>query len=582
MAEETEKVSLEQNDLFLKNVYRHALLPCILSILSSNVNILFDGILVGQKIGVGGLAGLNLCMPVYLVLCVIGSFFVSGTAIPASRSIGKNQIEKAQEYYQLAIGTTLISSVVITAVGLVLLEPITQLLCSDPSLHDIVRVYSGVTIAGALPKIMLYIPFWFLRLDGRNSQSTILMMVIAGGNVALDFLFMYGFSLGVFGAALASVISTTAATAIGFIYLCDRRSSFHFGIRWKAAPSRWNEIVRCGSPSSLNNLAQTFRILCINSLLMAFGGRNDVALFAAVNCMSEFSLSILSGVPQAASAMLGIFTGEMDNNSIRILMKKQKNSGLLGCALFGGLITVCSGLIRSMYGLQSSLLLPMACLALSLFPALFNTVMISYYNIAGKNLWANLLIACRVFVFAVGSLWILEKIGVTPWWFMLAGETMTIGVWALITGRYHRTAPNQSRTLLLDDTREKERKVLTFSTKGTNEAICEASQRISSFCEENGMGMKEVMRLELSMEEIMTLITTANPNIRMEFDLRAFSLQGVKGIRIRYGGREYNPFDIHNEGWDQDEYMGARLVKTMVEDVIYQRNFGTNTIIILI
>ena len=48
------------------------------------MNIIADGIIVGQKIGPGGLTAISLCVPVYLVLCILGSFFVSGTAICAS------------------------------------------------------------------------------------------------------------------------------------------------------------------------------------------------------------------------------------------------------------------------------------------------------------------------------------------------------------------------------------------------------------------------------------------------------------------------------------------------------------------
>ena len=75
MTEKREKV-LQQDEQFLKNAYKKAVLPCILSMLSGNINILVDGILVGQKAGSNSLAAINLCVPVYLVLCVIGSYAI--------------------------------------------------------------------------------------------------------------------------------------------------------------------------------------------------------------------------------------------------------------------------------------------------------------------------------------------------------------------------------------------------------------------------------------------------------------------------------------------------------------------------
>ena len=88
--EETD-IQLKQNEEFLRKAYRAAVIPCMLSILSGCINILADGILVGQKIGTKGLAAINLCVPVYLILCIIGSFFVSGGAICCSQESGNNQ-----------------------------------------------------------------------------------------------------------------------------------------------------------------------------------------------------------------------------------------------------------------------------------------------------------------------------------------------------------------------------------------------------------------------------------------------------------------------------------------------------------
>ena len=62
---------LRQDETFLRRAFHRSLLPCVLSILSENINILADGVLVGQRIGTDGLSAISLCVPVYLVLCVV-------------------------------------------------------------------------------------------------------------------------------------------------------------------------------------------------------------------------------------------------------------------------------------------------------------------------------------------------------------------------------------------------------------------------------------------------------------------------------------------------------------------------------
>ena len=58
---------LRQDEAFLRRAFHRALAPCVLSILSENINILVDGILVGQRIGTAGVSARSLCVPVYLI-----------------------------------------------------------------------------------------------------------------------------------------------------------------------------------------------------------------------------------------------------------------------------------------------------------------------------------------------------------------------------------------------------------------------------------------------------------------------------------------------------------------------------------
>ncbi len=570
---------LRQNEQFLKKAYNKALVPCVLSVLSGNINILADGILVGQKLGTNALAAINFSLPVYLVLCIAGSFIVSGTAICASDAIGKNRTNRAGELYRTAIFWCAAVSAAITVIGLVFLNGISALLCPDKSVAPLVAEYSGVTIAGALAKIMIYVPFWFLRLDGRNGQVTLMMLVMGAGNVVLDVLFLYAFDMGVFGAALASVLSTGAACVLGFVRLCDKKSSFGFGFRVKADGVKFADIFKAGSPSAANNLFQTLRVSAINALLLRSCGSDMVAAFTAVNCIAAFEESVTCGVPQAASAMLGIYNGEHDNESARLLMIRQLKSGIPCAAIFSAAIILGADLISMAYGLDIPLRFAFVCMSLGMIPALINCMLSSYYNVSGRAAWANAIIFMRVFVMSCASLYALLYFGFSPWLFLFFGEVLTLAAWFGASGIYRKGHPSCSRFLLTDDTLEETGSVINFSVSGDSENICDASSKITDFCEENGMLPKQTMRISLAMEELMTLISAENDSAVL-FDLRVFSLRGVIGIRIRYSGREFDPFAGAED--KDDSYMGIRLIEGMCEKILYRRTFGMNTVQIFV
>ncbi len=554
------------------------MIPCILSILSGNINILVDGVLVGQRLGTDALAAINFSLPVYLILCIAGSFVVSGTAICASEAIGNNQSQQAQKLYQMAIFWCTLISALIMAVGLLFLKPIAAFLCADQAIMPLVKEYVGITLVGSLPKILIYIPFWFLRLDGRNGKVTVMMVVMGAGNVLLDVLFLYGMDLGVFGAGLASVIATAVACLLGIWWLCDEKSSFSFGVSCTYKGVSFMRIIQAGSPSAMNNLFQTLRIMAVNGLLLQHGGSEVVAAFTAVNCISAFAESVTVGVPQAASAMLGIYSGEHDNGSVRLLLARQIKSGVPCCVIFSIIVVAGADFIARMYGISYPLRFALLCLCMGMFFGLLNGILSGYYNVSGRIVWANGIIFMRVFLMTDISLYLLLLAKQEPWMFLLLSELLTVVVWYMASGIYHYFHPDYSRFLLMDDSLEKTGRVINFSVNGDVEDICNASSKITFFCEENGMSIKQVMRISLAMEEIMTLITSANSEGNVEFEIRVYSLQEVIGIRFRYSGIQFNPLAHQNiEGVD-DLYMGIQMIQDMVEETVYQRTFGMNTL----
>ena len=571
---------LQQDEAFLRKAFHASLLPCILSILSQNINILADGILVGQRIGTDGLSAISLCVPVYLVLCVIGSFLVSGTAIQASKAIGRQQPEKSQEMYQTAVWSCIAASLVVTATGFFLSRPLTALLCSDPAIRPLVWEYTSITLIGALPKILIYVPFWFLRMDGRAKMVARMMLVMGVGNIVLDLLFLYPLDLGIGGAAWASVISTAIACAMGFFCLCSRDSGFRLGRRCITSLQDWKNIAADGSPSALNNIFQTLRLLAVNTLLMEAGGSQLVAAFTAVNCISAFSLSIVDGVPQAASAMLGIYSGERDNGSAALLIRREWRTGIWCCGAFAAVVILCADGIAFAYGLPLSLRFAMVCLSAGMFPALGCTILSGYYNVSGHVRWANAIIFCRVFLASAVSLYAALALDLSPWWFLVVSELITLLLWYAATTIYHRHHPERTRYLLMDRSLEEAGQVVNFSVIGDTEQICQASQKIADFCRENQMNSRQVMRISLAIEEVMTMIVQENPDTAVRFDVRVFSLQEALGIRIRYDGRAYNPFDQRKP--HDEQYLGIQLIADMMETIVYQRTFGVNTVQLLL
>ncbi len=585
--ENPREVGLAQNAAFIRATYRKAVITGMLAILSVNINVFVDGILVGTRIGPEALAAINLSLPVYLALCVVGSFLAAGTEIPAARAMGIGDTKRRDAFFRTGLNASALISVAITLLALAFRGPLVSFLCADEATRAYVMQYVVITVIGALPKILIYIPFWYLRLDGKNTDVAVMMTGMTVINIALDVLFVYVWNMGVFGAGLASVIATALACLYGLFRLFSKDSPYSWKPEMARSRRDWLTIAAAGFPSAFNNLCATVRLLIVNALLMAYGGAGLVAVFTALNGIWGFGECVTLGVPAAGGAMLGVFSGEKDNGSCRLLLREEWKTGCIAGVVFLLLCMALSGGIPAMYGLTGSILLPLLWMALSVFPALLLTILTTYYNMAGLNAWANALILLRVIVMTYLCLRLAIAVHFSVFSFLLFAELATALLWWIATGLHHRRHPQDSRYLMTDLANEKSGKVLNFSVSADVDEIVSASERISEFCAKNGMSVKETMRLEMSMEEVMTLIRQVNGEkdiADLSFDLRAFSVSGISGIRIRYSGIPFNPFSFSPGTGDveDDMYMGVRMIKKMVEMVNYQSAFGINTLQIIL
>ena len=117
------------------------------------------------------------------------------------------------------MNVSVLASVFITALGLIFLRPLVSFLGADGATFEYVRQYVKIMLIGALPKIVIYIPFWYLQLDGQHADVSVMMAGMALINIVLDVLFVYYMNMGVYGAGLANMIATAAACLYGLIRL---------------------------------------------------------------------------------------------------------------------------------------------------------------------------------------------------------------------------------------------------------------------------------------------------------------------------------------------------------------------------
>lgn len=579
---------MKANDYFLNRTFFRYLFPTILSVLGGTVNVTVDSIIIGNVLGEDGLTAITLCTPIYLILCTIGSLVACGTSILASVSLGKSNGRQSRYYYTEAFVILIAASAVTTLAGIFFTDTISAGLGANPTTEALIADYLGITLIGSGAKILLYIPFYFLRLDGRNSKATACLLVMTAVNLGLDLLFMPVLGMGMSGAALASVIASALAAVLGFCFLAQKKSCFHF-VGLSVKKLNFFRIAVMGSPTALFNLLSALRIITLNRILLTNGGQSLVTIFAVLCSLGEFSLCIINGIPQTASPLIGVYSGERDNRSVRVLMKRQLLTSLLLTGICAILIAFFSDKLYMLFGMtrvNGFSRYAMYCFAISLIPAGVNSILSYYFNTTGNVTLANIITIYRIFLFTAASALLLDVENV--WLFYPVAELATLLLTLGMMLFKSTKKKNLSRFLLLDDEMEKSGKIICFSVNNDISQVVEASEKITDFCEANGFSQKQTMAVSLSIEEMLTVILSNcfSPDDNQTVDIRVFKLQDVIGLRLRNAGKEFNPVKYFEENADKPDMMtdllGIKMITKLADCVLYQRTFGMNSLLILI
>lgn len=575
-----DKARMDRDDRFLKREYRKILLPVILSVLGGTINALIDSVFVSQKLGSDGLAAVNMSMPVYLILCTFGSLIAAGASVRSSQDAGADKLADAQRHYHAALTVSLVTGLLLTGIGLLICRPLSVLLAQNGELQHYVFEYSLITMIGALPTILSYLPLNYLQIEGKTKAITVTMLIMVGTDIFLDWLLLFVFELGMYGASLASLISCLAACLYGIFAMETGYSNYHIRLCRVRLSDLWG-MVQYGSPAALGNFLDAVKLLSLNALILHFGGAETAAVWAVLNSVSELSIAVTSGVPRAALPMMGAYYTAHENSGLRILMRLQALYGLILSTLFSGVILLFHAPLRAVFDAPTSLLLPFAALSAYILLELLCSVWTNFFHASDRLLLSDILVVCRKLAFPVLSAVVLSVTSGYIWAFLPIGELLTLLTGMCLTQRIRRKQKGKehalSGILLLDDYLEREKKVLDFSIVPNVEAICSASEQIKDFCAENNMNSRQTMRLELAIEELLTIISQKVPGLT-SVDLRAFAFEENMGIRIRCAGKCYDPFDLDPDTDMEDEMMGVEMLKRMSSDVSFTYSFGMNII----
>lgn len=284
-----------------------------------SVYILADTFFISVGAGADGITVLNLALPVYGLIFAIGSMIGVGTA--TRYSIKKAQGQKEVDAYFLhAVFWDLLISIPFVLTGIFAPEMVLKIMGGDPMIMELGKEYMRVLLIGTPAFMINYIFTAFARND--HAPTIAMAGSLAGSlfNIVFDYVFMFPMGMGMFGAALATVLSPVVTMSVCCIHYFGKKSSVIFQWR-KPSVSLLITSAQMGISGFVGEISSAVTTTIFNMILLKLTGNIGVAAYGIVANLSLVAMAIFNGISQGTQPLLSRSYGQGDKESVKVLLR---------------------------------------------------------------------------------------------------------------------------------------------------------------------------------------------------------------------------------------------------------------------
>lgn len=409
-------------------------LPGMISMFAMSIYSIIEGIFLGQTLGEGAFAAVNIAMPLVMINFSLADLIGVGASAPISIALGRKDHESANNVFTCSVILIFLTSLVMGAVMFFAAEPLARMMGADDVLLDTsVRYLRTVALCSPLASIFFAMDN-YLRISGFVRTSMIINIGCNILTIGLLAFFLLICRMDVVGSALATSIAMCVCSCIAMIPFVLRKALLKF-VKPKFHLGMIRTIAACGSPTFLSNVSGRVTSILMNISLMTLGvkvlgeggGTTAVAVYAILMYASDLCWPLLYGISDSLSPAIGYNWGAEDYHRV----KKIALTGFSSTALVGlvstSILFFFPGTIASLFANAQDLrLLEVSTHGIRIFcfAYLFRWLAVmtqSFLSAVQKPVQATIMSVGTALVFPILLLGALWSFGLDGIWFNFVG-----------------------------------------------------------------------------------------------------------------------------------------------------------------
>ena len=240
-------------------------------------------------------------MPIIMIISAFAALVSSGGAPRASIYMGKQEEESAEKILGNCFSLQIIISLILTAVLLIWSKDLLLAFGASENTIGYATDYMQIYAFGTLFVQLTLGMNSFITAQGFTTVSMVSVVIGAVCNITLDPVFIFGFHMGVKGAALATILSQGISMIWVVLFLCGSKTQLHLRTKYMRLESK--VILPCvalGLAAFIMQASESIVSVCFNSSLLRYGGDIAVGAMTILTSVMQFAMLPLQGIAQGA------------------------------------------------------------------------------------------------------------------------------------------------------------------------------------------------------------------------------------------------------------------------------------------
>lgn len=267
-------------------------LPTMIGMLVTGLYSIVDGIFVGG-LGTQQMGAISVVFPIGQILSGLGLLFGGGASSYISRLLGAEKHKEANHVASTALYSGLALSIIVFLFLELFMGNILRALGATETILPYAKEYTVIYAVGAIFTITSTTLNNILTSEGAAKLSMIAMLLGAILNVIFDPLLIYGFNMGIQGAAVATVLSQAVTTIVYTGYIICGKSIFRFSIfDYQLNGDIFGQIFKVGIPNLVFQLFTSLAMWLTTATSQVYGDSAIASMGVVTRIMAMGTLAV--------------------------------------------------------------------------------------------------------------------------------------------------------------------------------------------------------------------------------------------------------------------------------------------------